>query len=109
MLTVLNSDTIDVIGTCLQGYITATQTDLEKVFGQITYNGSADGKTTKEWNLLFTNEEETEIVATIYDWKTGGVNETEIHQWHIGGYNRETANYVNQYFNQIRQKEIQCQ
>lgn len=97
MMTFKNSDAIKVTGTCLQGYITATQKQLESVFGPITVYGSDDGKTTKEWFLSFTKDDE-EIVATIYDWKTGGVGETETYDWHIGGHNRESVYCVTEYF-----------
>lgn len=98
MLTVENSDIIPVTGTSLQGYIQSTQTNLESVFGPITFHGSDDGKTTKEWVLRF-KKEDTEIVATIYDWKTGGINSEDNYRWHIGGYNQESVDCVTEYFN----------
>lgn len=99
MIKVENSVDVNMSGTCLQGYITATRIELEEVFGPNTFDGSADGKTTIEWSLCFTDNGK-EIVATIYDWKTDGIANDQRYDWHIGGFNRESVDYVTQYFNQ---------
>jgi hypothetical protein len=100
MITVENSDIINVNQTSLKGYITTTQINLEKVFGKPTFYGG--DKTTLDWFLQFTiteNNEEKYVVATIYDWNSDGVNPHEEFQWHIGGHTYEAAELVTQYYN----------
>jgi len=67
-------------GTCGQGTIETTYGELKRVFGQPHSDGSADGKTRKEWCFHIDG-----IVCTIYDWKTGRKALSRIRHWSVGG------------------------
>lgn len=87
------SHDINASGTSLQGYITATQSDLIDTFGEpIRFDEDTD-KVTLEWTIQFVNDE----IATIYDWKryelgTPGMN--EVCEYHIGGNSRDVVSLV---------------
>ena len=70
-------------GTCGQGEIRTTYKELKAVFGQPHGDGSADGKTRKEWCFHIDG-----IVCTIYDWKTGRRPLKQITRWNVGGSSR---------------------
>ena len=82
----------DVNGTSLQGYMPAYLHQLIEVFGEPEGGGD---KTTVEWCLEF----EDGTIATIYDWKE---YETPmgLHQWHIGGKNKDAVYAVMDAFKQ---------
>ena len=67
-------------GTCGQGQVRTTYKELKAVFGQPNGDGSADGKTRKEWCFHIDG-----IVCTIYDWKTGRTALSRIRNWSVGG------------------------
>ena len=73
-------------GTSLHGYITATRTEIEAVFGAPTIaNNDPRDKVTTEWYLIF----EDVTVATVYDWKRyemGAPRMDERMDWNIGGH-----------------------
>lgn len=96
---VRNSKDIDFSFSCYQGKITTTFNDLVKVFGENTYGVSGDNKVTREWVLEFIHENGN-IIATIYDWKTGGISDDEIYGWHIGGFDKDAVDFVINYFNE---------
>ena len=94
--------------TSLQGHLTATYQDLVEVFGEPTYSdASADGKVNTEWNMMLKDNDGSEFIATIYDWKDydGGRRSRDgnDYDWHIGGHNRMTAAVVTTYFNSVLQ------
>lgn len=66
-------------GTSLRGYVTTTYQTLVERLGA-PRGGSADGKSTVEWIMVF----EDGTVATIYDWKTNSTPK-DTYDWHIGG------------------------
>jgi hypothetical protein len=66
-------------GTSLRGYVTTTYQTLVERLGE-PRGGSADGKSTVEWIMVF----EDGTVATIYDWKTNSTPK-DTYDWHIGG------------------------
>jgi hypothetical protein len=70
-------------GTSLQGYITATYSQLVELFGTPDAGGD---KTQAEWCLKF----EDGTVATIYDWKESVAPEL-VTDWHIGGFKIQAA------------------
>lgn len=82
-------------GTGLKGEINITYKKLVKVFGKP--NAETDGyKTDAEWIVQTPHG-----VATIYNYKTGknycgdeGDEVEDITDWHIGGHNPETADYI---------------
>jgi hypothetical protein len=88
----INSDSVDVNGTFLQGYVETTFAKLVKAFGAPTYGpdeASGDGKVSCEWCLTF----EDGTVATIYDYKEDSTPMGE-YSWHIGGTSIESVNRV---------------
>lgn len=72
-------------GGSLMGEVETTRGDLERVFGEPTFDTlSDDGKTTVEWVVQFENGTR----ATIYDWKRyeeGTPGMDEMYEWHVGG------------------------
>ena len=63
----------------------STPNQLIEVLGEITYEGSGDGKSTMEW----VRELDSADVFTVYDWKY--YRELEMDEeilWHIGGKNK---------------------
>jgi len=69
-------------GTCLQGYVKTTYSDLVAIFGEPTYRGG--DKTTAEWVITFGRGKD-KVVATIYDWKEYETPMGE-YNWHVGGH-----------------------
>tara|TARA_A100001011_G_scaffold396794_1_gene495834 strand:- start:2562 stop:2918 length:357 start_codon:yes stop_codon:yes gene_type:complete len=109
----INCDTINVNGSCLQGYVNATYDELVSKLG--SPGPSFDGyKSDAEWHIEF----EDGSVATIYNWKDGfnycGENGTPIEnikEWHIGGNTKSVEGWVNDLihsswpaFDEIRQE-----
>ena len=84
-----NSPAVDVVGTCLQGYIHTSFDRLVDTFGQPTVSDSCDGKTRVEWRLRFSDG----TIATIYDWKES-VGLESVNQWHIGGTTNQAVENV---------------
>ena len=88
---------IDIIGTSLQKTTETTYNNIVRVFGEPHFDESADGdKIQVEWELHTPYG-----VATIYDWKIGacylgneGIAPENNTDWHIGGNNRRSANWV---------------
>lgn len=95
---VRNSKDINFEFSCYQGKITTTANELAEVFGENTHGVSGDNKITREWILEFTHEN-GKTIATIYDWKTGGIGDDEEYDWHIGGFEKDAVNCVINYFN----------
>lgn len=78
-----NSDSIQVCGSSLSGYVTSTYDELVAVFGEPTFTDSdPHEKVQCEWVLRI-----GDVVATIYNWKTGFVP-LGVYEWHIGGFDR---------------------
>lgn len=84
-----NSPAVDVVGTCLQGYIHTSFDRLVETFGEPTITDSGDGKTRVEWRLKFSDG----TIATIYDWKEHQPLEA-VSEWHIGGESHQAVNNV---------------
>lgn len=90
--------------TSLQGYLETDYNTLVEVFGEPTYvDSSADEKVNTEWELQFEIEDEHDVktvYATIYDWKDydGGFRSRSgtPYRWHIGGFNWEAVEAVQQ-------------
>jgi hypothetical protein len=82
-----NEKDIPFESSCLIGFVDIEYSKIKDVFGK-PFEG--DGyKTDAEWEILFDNGD----YATIYNYKDGinyngkfGTPETEITEWHIGGY-----------------------
>lgn len=84
----INAD-VDVNGTSLQGYVSATSSQLEQLFGAPMFSGPGD-KVTTEWNVQL----DTGEVFTLYDWKryeAGPPAPNEVYQWHIGAHDRSAV------------------
>tara|TARA_R100000951_G_scaffold83953_1_gene71710 strand:+ start:350 stop:625 length:276 start_codon:yes stop_codon:yes gene_type:complete len=84
--------------TSLQGYVTATYSELTEALGYPTFDGpSADGKVDTEWELF--DEEVGQV--TVYDWKCYGhvARDGEPYRWHIGGTNRWAVEFVSNLLN----------
>jgi len=80
----------NVNGTCLQGYVTTTYSDLVAIFGEPTYRGG--DKTTAEWVVTFGRGKD-KVVATIYDWKEYETPMGE-YDWHVGGHSIKAVDLV---------------
>lgn len=78
------SDAIDVNGTWLQGYITATYQHLLNLFGEPDLY--VDNKVQVEWTLEYDG-----TVITIYDYKNYGIDPKRNTNWHVGGFDAEAA------------------
>ena len=78
-----------VNGTSLKGYVLTTYDNLVEIFGEPTFLGSEDGKTTAEWIIEF----EDGLVATIYDWKMGETP-MDLYEWHVGGNSVEVVKRI---------------
>ena len=87
----VNSDSVDINGTSLQGYVVTTFKELVNTFGAPTYGEefSGDGKVSCEWVLQFSDG----TVATIYDYKEDATPMGE-YSWHIGGQSIDSVNRV---------------
>ena len=91
------SETEEINGSCLQGYITCDYDTLVEVFGE---PGDSDGyKVDAEWCLKF----EDGTIATIYNWKNGknycgsrGKPVKDITDWNIGGFNGKAKERVHE-------------
>lgn len=81
------------IGTSYQGNITATYQSLCNTFGQPQQlqSDSSDCKVRAEWIMQTPHG-----IATIYDWKEYNTPLQDVTQWHIGGFNKEVVEYINQ-------------
>jgi len=66
------------IGTSLDGYVTATYSQLQSMFGKPIV-GSGDGKVRREWVLDIAG-----AIITIYDYKDS-TPISKIIEWHVGG------------------------
>ena len=82
---------VNIGGTSLKGYIATTRAELDRVFGKGIEEDT--GKTRYEWWLLFEDEDE-DVIATIYDWKNydweddGNIaylRPNEVFRFNIGG------------------------
>ena len=84
-----SGDTVDAVGTSLQGYVMATYAELEAVFGE---NLGPSDKVFNEFRgeiLVWNDVMETEDVytVTLYDWKEYSplTARTGTYRWHVGG------------------------
>lgn len=86
----------DVGGTHLQGYVKARYDDIVRILGKP--NAEGDGyKVTTEWNIQFKEPNGTRTIATIYDWKEGGLRcRRGEYNWHIGGVSPRAVELVQQ-------------
>lgn len=77
----------EVDGSSYQGCVIVSYEKLIELFGQ-----PIDGfeKTQKEWVLEF----EDGTYVTIYDWKEYGTPYTEVTEWHIGGFQKESVELI---------------
>ena len=70
----------DTAGSCLQGYISCSISELIRHFGEPVRVVSEDKKAICNWALKFSDE----TVATVYAWKTGSVPSGNF-EWSVGG------------------------
>ena len=88
-ITIKNTDSINITGSSLSGYVEATRYELEQVFGAPTYAlENPDDKVQTEWTLSLNG-----VVATIYNWKTQQTPRG-LYRWHIGGFGRGEVEMV---------------
>jgi hypothetical protein len=86
--------TSNTLGTCLQGYIEATREELTQVFGE-PENGDGGYKSFHDWGVRIIRDDETSIIATIYDWKYDQIfPEDKKIKWNIGGRTSESVDAV---------------
>jgi len=96
----INSNDIDINGTCYAGTVNSSYTNIVNKLGSPT-DSFDDYKSDAEWYVEF----EGGIVATIYNWKNGknycgedGLEIHEITEWHIGG-SHMAVEWVDDYLN----------
>jgi hypothetical protein len=82
----INKPSIDINGTCLQGYLNAEYSFLKERLGEPL---KGHDKCTAQWHIEFQNKE----VATVYDWKTSQTPKEKYH-WHVGGKNKKVLKEV---------------
>ena len=82
---------LDTDGTSLKGYVSATYSDLFKVFGKPQFgpNDPDEDKVTCEWNLKSPDG----VIFTIYDWKEERTP-LDVYDWHIGGFTPDAVKVV---------------
>lgn len=101
----ISDPTVDVTGSSLQGYVTATYAQLLTVFGEPSYtDADPDEKVNCEWCLEFVHPGGETTTATIYNWKTGFIP-TEVYQWHVGGFDNEAVELVQNQINILLKEE----
>ena len=90
-----NETVVVTNGTFLQGYLSASYSELLSKFGEPTVGDAY--KIDAEWEILFDDGK----VATIYNWKDGknyngpdGLDVRYITEWHIGGHENEVVSRV---------------
>ena len=81
---------VNINGTSLQGYVTATFDQLVSTFGKPAFDSTVDGQSDKvhtQWALEFEDAEGNSVRATIYDWKEDSAFNSRVgdYRWHIGG------------------------
>jgi hypothetical protein len=93
----INTPSIDVNMTHLQGYINCSYDDLVEAFGYPLEERFDDYKSDAEWQIEFDDG----TVATIYNYKNGknylgdqGYNVCDITQWHVGGRSKNVVDRV---------------
>ena len=89
-----NDETVDINGTCLQGFLNSDYQFLRELLGK-PHDG--DGyKVDWEWSIEF----EDGTVATIYNWKSGPnsgydtLGPGQITEWTVGGFNQQALDNV---------------
>lgn len=80
----------------MQGYMQATQAELEEVFG-VPHMEPSDSRTTRCWRVQF----EDGTVAAIYDWITAPPSHLAPASWHIAGFDRESVQRVHDAFREV--------
>ena len=80
-----------VDGTSKMGDLEDTSvSEIEEVFGEPSWVGSADDKSQVEWIIRFPDG----TISTIYDYKQYNTNVDDVRNWSIGGNNLMSAYYV---------------
>jgi len=90
-----NDTDVNIDGTYLQGYVSASYDTLKTLFGQPT---ESDGyKIDCEWNVEFDDG----TVVAIYNWKNGfnylgadGLHPSQINEWHVGGHDSDAMHRI---------------
>ena len=91
-----NSKHIDIYRTHHVGEILTTYDRLVEVFGCPTFtDADADAKVNAEWILEFKHLSGKAVQATVYNWKDGHIP-TEEYYWHIGGFDSDAVECVNE-------------
>lgn len=90
-----NATEIETGGSCLQGHVTASFSELKAVFGEP--HESDEYKSDAGWDLRFGDG----TIATIYNWKDGpnyngkdGTPVEQITDWHVGGFDQKAVGHV---------------
>lgn len=81
------SETLDVTGTCLQGYVLTTYEELVEHFGAPARGSHPEVDV--EWRILFHRDGS---IVTVYNWVPANGKLSAIpheqRRWHIGGFDR---------------------
>ena len=101
-----DDENIQIEGSCLQGYVDISYSDLVEIFGKpYLYNLETGDKVDAEWRIKFDDK----TIATIYNYKDGhvycgddGNNVEDIRDWHIGGTSSKSYEMV---FKCLRKEE----
>tara|TARA_E500000318_G_scaffold46204_1_gene43597 strand:+ start:473 stop:826 length:354 start_codon:yes stop_codon:yes gene_type:complete len=106
-----NSQSIKTSGSSLIGYVEATYEELIKAFGEPTYKEpSGCGKVTTEWKLEFAHQDGKYVIATIYDWMMyddgTACRSGEKFKWHVGGFDYEALELVEEALSMFRSRAL---
>ena len=127
----VNDADMKIVGTSLQGYVSATYNELVTAFGEPGSTGGswmgqgtppfyadydAGDKVTAEWMLAFAvaggDPEDCDggidkcdsVVATIYDYKTG-YTPMELYDWHVGGNDQDAVRFVQSRLDEVSERK----
>jgi hypothetical protein len=95
------SNSVDISGTSLVGYVNTTYATIVEKLGEPHYLGYTEDKVQAEWLLKFEDETTGEVfVASIYDWKNyeNGIN-YGYYRWHVGGKDTKALTAVQKLLN----------
>lgn len=101
-----SGDSVDTVGTSLQGHIKASYDELTAIFGESIFGD--DDKVNAEWRVVlsvynwFTQGEDC-MTVTIYDWKRNKIDYS-LSTWHVGGLNHGATMHVAELLDKYRQE-----
>ena len=98
-------DSVQSSGTSLIGYVNATITEIEILFGE-NLGPSGDDKVFNEFRGEVQSSDGDVETVTVYDWKEKSpfTAQSGEYRWHVGGFNHEAVYLVNDLLEELRVK-----